>query len=605
MKVIRQGVYFMENRLVKQSQAFMTSDKKAEAVRRTVTYAVLRAHGAEGEVPELFFDAYASRGESNADLLRTADALGLKTLRKGHVLFEAGADVQFVRAAWRKFGGVLVPASAASEDAYLAERVARAGDCMLASWKCRLGALGTVVFEGDAGDFLRQMTGAPARFARLEPFAVYLKGKPKPNVGPVDVALALSRALAAGNYSDGKILEFFGPGLANLTVPFRLGVEAALRGDFLSTVWETDQRTEEYFRTHGREGFRALAPVQPAYYEGGIVLNLSDVEPMISLAGEILPLAELLASPEAAEKFGLRVSDGKIAADACRIEADYETAAAVSAVLRGKHVCRPLSLRLSSRPALRALAESGYLAALLDAGVDLGEDGTQGVVIGTSGGVVLDARSVAATAACGCLAAADCEPVRLKKYVYSDACYQSCVREGEGGDPLEYPDSMRPLSETVSLAENLALTVCVAAEGGERPVLPEAFALPAGYTVNGPTMPAVCVFYSKRAEGAPWGEAVRLREGGAAAVIAKSFSEKLRTHLIDWGILPLVSSERFSDGDVIVIEDVRDAVKRGEERVVAKVFRAKKERSAVLVLGKFSEREREILLAGSLIAHLR
>ena len=62
VKLIRQGVYLMEGRLVKESQAFMTTDKKAEAVKGTIAYSILKAHNCGTEdALRLRFDALAHR----------------------------------------------------------------------------------------------------------------------------------------------------------------------------------------------------------------------------------------------------------------------------------------------------------------------------------------------------------------------------------------------------------------------------------------------------------------------------------------------------------------------------------------------------------------
>ena len=48
VKVIRQGVYYKNSRLEKESQAFMTSDKKEKAIKNTLSYSILKAHGDQG-----------------------------------------------------------------------------------------------------------------------------------------------------------------------------------------------------------------------------------------------------------------------------------------------------------------------------------------------------------------------------------------------------------------------------------------------------------------------------------------------------------------------------------------------------------------------------
>ena len=45
---------------------------------------------------------------------------------------------------------------------------------------------------------------------------VYLNGAPRKGVGPQDVALAIIGAVFANGYVKNKVMEFVGPGVANL-----------------------------------------------------------------------------------------------------------------------------------------------------------------------------------------------------------------------------------------------------------------------------------------------------------------------------------------------------------------------------------------------------
>lgn len=52
----------------------------------------------------------------------------------------------------------------------------------------------------------------------------------------------------------------------------------------LSSIWETDEITEAYYRNHGRPGdYRKLKARSPAYYDGVIYLDLGRIESMIAL----------------------------------------------------------------------------------------------------------------------------------------------------------------------------------------------------------------------------------------------------------------------------------------------------------------------------------
>ena len=51
-----------------------------------------------------------------------------------------------------------------------------------------------------------------------------------------------------------------------------------------SSIWETDEKTEEYLAIHGRAGdYKKLAPAEVAYYDGVVYIDLSKIKPVIAL----------------------------------------------------------------------------------------------------------------------------------------------------------------------------------------------------------------------------------------------------------------------------------------------------------------------------------
>ena len=91
VRLIRQGVYYMDGRLVKESEAFMTSDKRESAEKNTVTYRILSAHTKEmGQSAALKPDAVFLSCET--DVLRTLDFVGMKEFSVPTYLFETFFD---------------------------------------------------------------------------------------------------------------------------------------------------------------------------------------------------------------------------------------------------------------------------------------------------------------------------------------------------------------------------------------------------------------------------------------------------------------------------------------------------------------------------------
>ena len=123
VKLIRQGVYYMDGRIVKEAQAFYTSDKKEKAEKNTLSYAILKAHNiGDEENLRLRFDAIVSHDITYVGIIQTAKASGLKefpipyTLTNCHnSLCAVGGTINeddhvFGLSAAKKYGGDYVPA---------------------------------------------------------------------------------------------------------------------------------------------------------------------------------------------------------------------------------------------------------------------------------------------------------------------------------------------------------------------------------------------------------------------------------------------------------------------------------------------------------------
>ena len=72
-------------------------------------------------------------------------------------------------------------------------------------------------------------------------------------------------------------MEFVGPGVANLSADFRIGIDVmTTETTCLSSIWQTDDQIREFYEIHGREAeYKELAPGQTAYYDGLIEVDLS------------------------------------------------------------------------------------------------------------------------------------------------------------------------------------------------------------------------------------------------------------------------------------------------------------------------------------------
>jgi aconitate hydratase len=114
---------------------------------------------------------------------------------------------------------------------------------------------------------------------------VYMTGAPVKGVGPQDIALAIIGEVFDKGYVKNKVMEFVGPGVANLSVDYRIGVDVmTTETTCLSSIWKTDDKVKEYYEIHGRnQDYKELAPGDVAYYDGMIEIDLSQIKPMIAM----------------------------------------------------------------------------------------------------------------------------------------------------------------------------------------------------------------------------------------------------------------------------------------------------------------------------------
>lgn len=114
---------------------------------------------------------------------------------------------------------------------------------------------------------------------------MWLEGAPRHGVGPHDVAIAMCKAVFQNGFVKNKVLEFAGPGLRNLSVDFRNGIDVmTTETTCLSSIWATDGKVAEYYAVHGMaDRYKCLQTENGAYYDGMIKIDLSKVECMIAL----------------------------------------------------------------------------------------------------------------------------------------------------------------------------------------------------------------------------------------------------------------------------------------------------------------------------------
>ena len=388
----------------------------AEAKKGTMAYGILESHNTSGDMTNLKikFDAMASHDITYVGIIQTARASGLRQFPLPYVLTNChnslcavGGTINeddhvFGLSAAKKYGGEFVPAHQAVIHSYMRERYAGGGKMLLGSDShTRYGAFGTIAMGEGGPELVKQLLNKTYDIAYPKVIAIYLTGVPRPGVGPQDVALALIGATFPKGIVKNSIMEFFGPGVAALSMDYRCGIDVmTTETACLSSVWCTDEITKAYMTTLGRgEEYKALNPAEGAYYDDVILVDLSKVEPMIALPfhpSNAFTIADFKANmmdilhqvdkatieqfklKEAPESLTKKVRDGKFYVDQAVIAGcsggTYQNLMRVSEILSGQRLgdgALWLSCYPGSMPAFLALSRNGALTTLAAAGASV------------------------------------------------------------------------------------------------------------------------------------------------------------------------------------------------------------------------------------------
>ena len=406
VKLTSNGVYLVDGKVTDKA-----SLSPAEARKNTIAYSILSAHNVGGseEALNIKFDALVSHDITYVGIIQTARASGLTEFPIPYAmtnchnsLCAVGGTINeddhvFGLSAAKKYGGIYVPANQSVIHSYAREELAGCGKMILGSDShTRYGALGTMGVGEGGPELVKQLLKNTYDIKAPEVVLVYLTGTPKRGIGPHDVAIALVGATFGNGFVKNKVLEFVGPGVKNLPIDFRNGIDVmTTETTCLSSIWETDEVVKKHYEAHGRpEDYRELKPGSVAYYDAMIEIDLSKMESMIALpfhpsnaytihefvahADEILAKVE----EEAGKKFGKcnldlrsKVRDGKVYADQGIIAGCaggmFDSIDEAAAILRDQSTGNgyfSLSVYPTSVPVSLELTKIGVSAELLQAG---------------------------------------------------------------------------------------------------------------------------------------------------------------------------------------------------------------------------------------------
>ncbi|MDR0948666.1 MAG: hydratase [Lachnospiraceae bacterium] len=317
IELVDKGVYLKNQTQLLPAQDIPHLDKEA-ARKGTMAYRILQAHNQSDDQQNLKikFDMLTSHDITYVGIIQTAKASGLVRFPIPYVLTNCHNslcavggtinedDHMFGLTSAQKYGGVYVPPHQAVIHQYAREKMAAVGKMILGSDShTRYGALGTMAIGEGGPELVKQLLCQPYEITMPQVVGIYLHGAPIPGVGPQDVALAIIGAVFDQGFVKNKIMEFVGPGIANLSADFRIGIDVmTTETTCLSSIWQTDEQIEEYYEIHQRsEDYQALAPNDLAYYDSAVSVDLSAIRPMIAMPfhpSNVYTIDEVIRNPK-------------------------------------------------------------------------------------------------------------------------------------------------------------------------------------------------------------------------------------------------------------------------------------------------------------------
>lgn len=561
-------------------------------------------------------------------------------------------DHEYLRTVAAKYGVVFSkPGNGICHQVHF-ERFGKPGKTLLGSdsHTPTCGGLGMLAIGAGGLDVALAMAGQPFYLQMPKVVGIELTGSLPPFVSGKEVILeVLRRVTVKGGV--GRILEYFGPGVAALSVTER-GTIANMGAETGATtsVFPSDEATREYLRFQGRErDWIPLAADQDAAYDERISINLSELEPLVACPH----------SPDSIKKVSelrdLKVQ--QVCVGSCT-NSSIRDMHAVAAVLKGKNVHPEVSMTVTpgSKQVFEMMAKDGTLATMIAAGARVLESAcgpcigmgqappSKGVSVrtfnrnfpGRSGTKDADVylvspETAAATALAGRLvnpASLGAAPLELRLPAAASVNDNALILPSDIAVEIVRGPNIVPLADRPPLAADLRgqtllklgdnITTDHIMPAGAR-VLPFRSNIP---KIAEFVFEAVDADFARRAKesgggfvvgGKNYGQGSSREHAGLApaflgvkAVLALSFARIHKANLLNFGIVPLEFANEadyaaVQQGDILEIEDVAGQLGRSFEIVVRNATR----KTEFAMRHDLTPRQLEILGAGGLLNLVR
>ncbi len=514
------------------------------------------------------------------------------------------------------------------------------------------GGLGMLAMGAGGLDVAMAMAGKPFYLVMPEIYGIRLVGKLRPWVAARDVLLEVLRQLTVKG-GVGYIMEYFGPGVAELSLTDRASItNFGAELGATTSLFPSDEQTRKYLAAQGREEqWHELVADPDAVYDKVLEIDMSTLVPMIacpSSPDNVVKVSEVAGKPVA-----------QVLVGSCT-NSSLRDLTAVSKIMAGRDVHPEVSFEVNpgSRQALENLTAAGDVLPLLQAGARIHQSGCLGCIgmgqapptsmislrtfsrnfPGRSGNkgdkVYLCSPEVAAASA---IKGVITDPRELGEYpeftlpdIYlpGDERIEPPMPEDQaaavevirGPNIAPFPD-FEPLPETwrgkvvLKLADNITTDHIMPAGAKILPLrsnipaisefvfsqITECFACDMKEAMSAGNFGAVIGGDNYGQGSSREHAALAPRFLGVQVKLVKSFARIHKANLINFGIIPLTFAndddyDRIEQGAEMVIPGIREALASGAENVTVEI-----NGEPIQVRCELSARHREIVVAGGLL----
>lgn len=572
------------------------------------------------------------------------------TLQTG---FENADDHRFLRTIASKYGIYFSrPGNGICHQVHM-ERFARPGQTLLGSdsHTPNAGSVGMLAVGAGGLSVALAMAGEPFWLVMPSIVRINLKGEYAQGVSAKDVILEVLRRLTVKG-GVGKIIEYGGDAIKNLTVPERAAItNMGAELGATTSVFPSDEQTRAFLRAQQREDeWVELKPDSEEEYDEIIELDLGSLEPLIALP----------SSPDNVKR--VRDVEGRPVGQVCIgscANSSFADLMAAAGILKNNKVHPDVSLAISpgSRQAYQMITENGALADIISAGarvlectcgpcIGMGQSPATGTISlrtftrnfpGRSGtpddqAYLCSPLTAAAAAITGKITdPRDVikEPISFKlpeKYIIDDSMIIPPSDEPDKVE-IERGPNIKPFPVKGALEESLKTRVVL--KVGDNITTDDI--MPAGAKILPlrSNIPAISEYVFSKVDttfpsraresgggivlgGINYGQGSSREHAalapmylGIKAVLAKSFARIHRDNLINFGIVPLTVQPEIYDSieqdSEIEFPSLAGEIRKSAEITLIDV----KSKRTFRVEHGLSERQKEMILAGGLLNYVK